>query len=79
MWEMLAFQAEISYNIYVKSVLAHLVSIVSFHSLAGVLYPKLNVQDLYQMRSDKGLFIYRFAHKKVFRSLKRKEVSEQHA
>ena len=67
------------YNNIIKSVLAHLMSIVSFHSLAGVLYQKLNVQDLYQMRSDKGLFIYRFAHKKVSRSLKRKEVSEQNA
>ena len=67
------------YNNIIKSVLAHLMSIVSFHSLAGVLYPKLNVQDLYQMRSDKGLFIYRFAHKKVSQSLKRKEVSEQNA
>ena len=76
MWEMLAFQAEISYNIYVKSVLAHLVSIVSFRSLVGVLYLNLKVQDLYQSCSGRGLFIYRFAHKKVSRSLKRKEVSE---
>ena len=52
MWEMLAFQAEISYNIYVKSVLAHLVSIVSFRSLVGVLYLNLKVQDSYQMYSD---------------------------
>ena len=73
MWEMLAFQAEISYNIYVKSVLAHLVSIVSF------LYLNLKVQDSYQMYSDKSLFIYRFAHMNVSPSLKRKEVSEQHA
>ena len=51
MWEMLAFQAEISYNIYVKSVLAHLVSIVSFRSLVGVLYLNLKVQDSYQMYS----------------------------
>ena len=57
MWEMLAFQAEISYNIYVKSVLAHLVSIVSFRSLVGVLYLNLKVQDSYQMYSDKSLFI----------------------
>ena len=76
MWEMLAFQAEISYNIYVKSVLAHLVSIVS---LVGVLYLNLKVQDSYQMYSDKSLFIYRFAHMNVSPSLKRKEVSEQHA
>ena len=55
MWEMLAFQAEISYNIYVKSVLAHLVSIVSFRSLVGVLYLNLKVQDSYQMYSDKSL------------------------
>lgn len=60
MWEMLAFQAEISYNIYVKSVLAHLVSIVSFRSLVGVLYLNLKVQDSYQMYSDKSLFIYNF-------------------
>ena len=76
MWEMLAFQAEISYNIYVKSVLAHLVSIVSFRSLVGVLYLNLKVQDSYQMYSDKRLFIYRFAHMNVSPSLKRKEVSE---
>ena len=50
-------------------------SIVSFHSLAGVLYPKLNVQDLYQMRSDKGLFIYRLSQKKSLNLEKRKEVS----
>lgn len=60
MWEMLAFQAEISYNIYVKSVLAHLVSIVSFRSLVGVLYLNLKAQDSYQMYSDKSLFIYNF-------------------
>ena len=79
MWEMLAFQAEISYNIYVKSVLAHLVSIVSFRSLVGVLYLNLKVQDSYQMYSDnifQSLFIYRFAHMNVSPSLKRKEVSE---
>lgn len=75
MWEMLAFQAEM-YNIYVKSVLAHLVSIVSFRSLVGVLYLNLKVQDSYQMYSDKSLFIYRFAHMNVSPSLKRKEVSE---
>lgn len=46
MWEMLAFQAEISYNIYVKSVLAHLVSIVSFRSLVGVLYLNLKFKTL---------------------------------
>lgn len=51
MWEMLAFQAEISYNIYVKSVLAHLVSIVSFRSLVGVLYLNLKVQDSYQFKT----------------------------
>ena len=62
---MLAFQSEILYNIYVKSVLAHLVRIVSFRSLTGVLYPKLKVQDSYQMYSDKSLFIYRLSHKKI--------------
>ena len=76
MWEMLAFQAEISYSIYVNSVLAHLVSIVSFRSLVGVLYLNLKVQDSYQMYSYKSLFIYRFAHMNVSPSLKRKEVSE---
>lgn len=59
--EILAFQAEISYNINVKSVLAHLVRIVSFHSLVGVLYLKLKVQDLYQSCSGRGLFIYRLS------------------
>ena len=76
MWEMLAFQAEISYNIYIKSVLAHVVSMVSFRSLVGVLYLNLKVQDSYQMYSDESLFIYRFAHMNVSPSLKRKKVSE---
>ena len=67
------------YNNIIKSVLAHLMSIVSFHSLVGVLYLNLKVQDSYQMYSDKSLFIYRFAHMNVSPSLKRKEVSEQNA